>query len=170
MGISLYRGIISLSTFLRTSPFNYLWLQAYNTGNTSNQIMYNGVLTDETMAEYIPAAYFYFIGKASAQPPVTVPSNTQFIIGEPSQIDAGGLATVWHNPNYSSTTAVYQALATNYQAIQTQSNGAMTWSINQDIDAGCNFASYVGKVFGITNIQCPTNGDSYHGSLNPNNC
>ena len=150
--------------------FNYLWLQAYNTGNTSNQIMYNGVLTDETMPEYIPAAYFYFLGQLSAQPPVTVPSNTRFIIGEPSQIDAGGLATVWHNPNYSSTTAVYQALAQNYQAISAQSNGAMTWSINQDIDAGCQFASNVGKVFGITNISCPTNGDSYHGSLNPNNC
>lgn len=150
--------------------FDYLWLQAYNTGNTSNQIMYNGQLTDETMAEYIPASYYYFTGQLSAKPPVTVPSSTRFIIGEPSQVDAGGLATVWHNPNYATTGDVYQALAQNYNTVLAQSNGAMTWSINQDIDIGCQFASNVGKVLGITTIVCPTNGDTYHGTLNPNNC
>lgn len=150
--------------------FDYLWLQAYNTGNTSNQIMYNGQLTDETMAEYIPASYYYFTSQLSAKPPVTVPSGTRFIIGEPSQVDAGGLATVWHNPNYATTADVYQALAQNYNTVLAQSNGAMTWSINQDIDIGCQFASNVGKVLGITTIVCPTNGDTYHGTLNPNNC
>lgn len=157
--------------------FNFLWLQAYNTGSTQNQIMYNGQLVDETMAQYIPASFLYFTGQLTAQPVQPVPAGSIFLIGEPSQVDAAGTASVWHNPSYANATATYQAMASAYTTLtqlpqpqQAQFGGAMTWSINQDIDAGCNFASKIGVVFGITSITCPTNGTTYHGTLNPNNC
>lgn len=148
--------------------FDYLWVQAYNTGPSSNQISWNGSLTDETLATYIPAATDYFTGKLAIKPPVLVPNKTVFVVGEPSQPIAAGDASVWNNPIYPTQTAVLNALSANYVGTP----GAMTWSINQDIDNGCAFAKAIFPQFGATNIVCPTNSTSFWnpGNIDLNNC
>jgi chitinase len=151
---------------IQANGFNYLWPQAYNTGSSSNQILYNGVLYDETMPGYIQAATKYFTGQLTAKPPVWPSSNTILIMGQPAQINAGGTATVWNNPSFSSPSDVFQALASNYSGTP----GAMTWDIGWDVENDCQFAINIGPVFGITNIVCPTNGNTYHGTVNPNVC
>lgn len=152
---------------LQAGLFNYVWLQGYNTGSNFLQATIGGTSTgycDETMPCFIPAAFGYYTSSVAGAS--QVPSNTTFIIGEPATASAGGDATVWHNTNYATTQAVYEALASNYQMINglPQSGGAMTWSVNQDVQGGCGFANSVAPVVsGISqsNIVCPSNGGSY---------
>jgi chitinase len=152
---------------LQAGLFNYVWLQGYNTGSNFLEATIGGTSTgycDETMPCFIPAAFGYYTSSAAGAS--QVPSNTSFIIGEPATASAGGEATVWYNTNYSTTQAVYNALASSYQMINglPQSGGAMTWSVNQDVQGGCGFANAVAPVVsGISqsNIVCPSNGGSY---------
>lgn len=157
--------------------FNYIWLQGYNTGGYT--LSYASQQCDETMACFIPAALGFYTSPLAVQAQgnlgVQVPSNTYFVVGEPATAVAAGLATVWHNSSYANDQAVYSALAQNYTTAMSmpQNGGAMTWSINQDIDGGCGFANSVAPVVsGISQSQivCPTNGTTYHGTTNPNNC
>lgn len=157
--------------------FNYIWLQGYNTGGYT--LSYASQQCDETMACFIPAALGFYTSPLAVQAQgnlgVQVPSNTYFVVGEPATAVAAGLATVWHNSSYANDQAVYSALAKNYTTAMSmpQNGGAMTWSINQDIDGGCGFANSVAPVVsGISQSQivCPTNGTTYHGTTNPNNC
>lgn len=126
------------------------------------------------MVGYITASYFYFTGNNGF---ITVPSSTKFLVGEPAQVSAGGLATVWNNPNYATTAQVYSGIANQYQSLsgQAQFGGAMTWSINQDIDEGCQFSQNIAPAvsgMAASSIVCPSAqvADSYHGTINPNNC
>lgn len=152
---------------LQSGLFNYLWLQGYNTGSNFLQATIGGTSTgycDETMPCFIPAAFGYYTSSAAGSS--QVPSNTTFIIGEPATANAGGEATVWYNTNYPTAQAVYNALASSYQKINglPQSGGAMTWSVNQDVQGGCGFANAVAPVVGNisqSNIVCPSNGGSY---------
>ncbi len=153
------------SQAIENHGFDYIWLQAYNTGPATNQI--NG--TNELDAEYIQEAYPYFV---ESQTYVNIPASTKFIIGEPVTTSAGGDATVWHNPAYANADAVYTALAASYSVLSqnNQLHGAMGWSINQDIDEGCQFSSHIASIAaGISSITCPTNGGTYHGGVCPQN-
>jgi len=150
--------------------FDFIWLQAYNTGG--NDLPYMGNLYQQYDPQYVPASYYYFTNPTT---PGYVPAGTMLAIGEPATEAAAGDATVWHNPLYTTPQQVYQALAQNYSLLngEKQYGGAMTWSINQDIDGGCGFANNIAPVVGgisSSQIVCPTNGNTYHGELNPNNC
>lgn len=144
---------------IQNSDFDYVWLQGYNTGAATNLIHYNGQNVDETMAEYIPAAYNYFINNQNTH--VTVPRKTQVIIGEPVTIDAvqQAAAAVWYNPKYSNADAVYSALAANYSKLSQPS--AMAWTINHDTAHGCQFAQKISGIIGTTFKNCPADTDKY---------
>ena len=146
---------------IESGDFDYLWIQAYNTGGASNLVNYNGVDFDETMAGYILGANNYFITTGNKN--VVTPSTTNFIVGQPaSQPDAGD-ATVWHNPNYLTSADVLNALATNYATLGSNLKGAMAWSINRDMEvSNCGFATKVGGVVGTkSSTSCPTNINTY---------
>ena len=149
--------------------FDYIWLQAYNTGSDSEQIDYKGILYSQTDIEYIVASYFYFTSGNNKY--IKIPERTKFLIGEPASKEAAGDATVWHNPKYVSTD-IYANMAKQYASLKGQPKfgGAMTWSVNQDIDVGCKFSSAVNKEMSGKGVICRTDGTTYHGTLNPNAC
>jgi len=121
---------------IKAGNFDYLFIQCYNTGAKENVI--NG--KDETMTEYIPAAYNYLTSDAYKKKFMTIPSTTKLVFGEPANTQgAPGSNTIFHhNPPYPD---VYQALTDAYRQTKGEMyGGAMTWQITLDKEQGWKFA------------------------------
>jgi chitinase len=167
------------NTAITAGLFDYLWIQGYNTDGYT--LSYNGKACDETMTCFIPAATEYYTSSAALNANiggtqgVALPTATHLIIGEPATLAAAGTAQIW--TGVTDTASVYASLAENYRSASSMSQygGAMTWSINQDIDGGCGFADSVAPVvsgISASSLVCPSSAvaDKYHGKINPNNC
>jgi chitinase len=162
---------------------DYLWLQVYNTGASSNQIVYgNGICTnnicDETQTGYVPAAYYYFTESNLNLPWPT--GNLKLGIGEP--VNANGVQiptqsiSIWMTAaNAAESAAIMSSLASNYSTISTESlfAGAMGWAINQDVAESCLFVQSIAPVVtsNFVAASCPSvAAATYQESINVGTC
>jgi chitinase len=153
---------------VNNGDFDYIWAQAYNTGSATNLIKYSNNDIDETMSDYIIAAFSYFTTNQAGNNYIKIPNNTTFILGEPATKEDAGVATVWNNNQYSD---VYNALLNGYSKLS--SPNAMTWTINRDISIGnCKFTKTLSPLITgkqIPDSLCPTNTDKYWANVCSNN-
>ena len=156
---------------VNNGDFDYIWAQSYNTGPDTNKIRYNNQDMDETMTDYIIAAYTYFTGNQAGNNYLKIPSNTTFILGEPATLEDGANKTIWNNPQYSNVN-VYNELLKSYSKLS--SPNAMTWTINRDILGNmdptkaslgkCQFTKTLSPIITgkqIPDSLCPTNTNTY---------
>lgn len=115
--------------------FDYIFVQLYNTGHYYMDSTGKGYLDYNKPADAVNQTDPQFVVNSYARLKQIIPASTKIVPGQPSDILAGGAATVYYGI-YASTDEVYKKLCEAYQDTRVyndpQFGGAMTWSINQD--------------------------------------
>ena len=129
---------------LKAGLFDYMFVQAYNTGNNYVDQQGNKCAAgsancyDQLSARFIENS-FYALQKLT-------PANTKIVIGQPATKASAGAATVFNGQDSSRP---YNAMCESYQDLngQTQYGGSMTWEITHDSNNNYQFANMVNVAF-----------------------
>lgn len=140
--------------------FDYLLIQAYNTGRGSNVINESGVAADETQAQYISNALRYLekgypgqVAVGGEFQTIKIPPKTKIIIGEPASPDSANAFSIFHG---SSADKPYQAMYKQFNSLvdEPQYGGIMVWDINHDAQNQCEFAKTLAPITSKSFVSC----------------